>query len=468
MSLFRLDKWQSLTVNTHSMTQQCVVVTILMVMTAMVVKGVVVEKVFDPTASYSEGSENCSLLVKDIPSLSFLYPSDTNTTDSTPSEGTPSQTQAPCHTETQLTKLLIKPLSPFSVDNPTQSPSSETPDLTTSQCNVTPPTTEITSTSTHVTQPDKVTKLSSVSSTNIIQSPPTKPPGPPSPPPLPIPTLLDLITSSVDILSPPSTDTTRITPQPLIITPLTPHPLGNMKVNPTPHQQVPQQHIISPAVTTTQATTLQPDPELQLLPSVFSTSPTTMSTHFPTTTINPVSSPSNPSSASRLDSLDEVLGELEMLLGRTVPLLFQPEMAQLFNKSYFERVKSANHEMGDKILQEPLPPTDEEGALKKNETTCVLRDIEERLTQLQQVVAVLLSALPRSLMDLQEVALNSEVGIYFFRPEEKAVLDVSSCRQCFAVDHRGDCRQLFFCKAGQTVADRRRLTQEDLLKLYMG
>lgn len=73
--------------------------------------------------------------------------------------------------------------------------------------------------------------------------------------------------------------------------------------------------------------------------------------------------------------------------------------------------------MGDKILQDPLPPTDEEGAPKKNETNCVLRQIEESLAQLQQVMAVLLSALPRSLMDLQEVANNSEVAIYFFRPE---------------------------------------------------
>lgn len=73
--------------------------------------------------------------------------------------------------------------------------------------------------------------------------------------------------------------------------------------------------------------------------------------------------------------------------------------------------------MGDKILQEPLPPTHEEGALSKNETNCVLRQIEKRLVQLQQVVAVLLSALPRSRMDLQEVVNNSEVAIYFFRPE---------------------------------------------------
>lgn len=144
-----------------------------------------------------------------------------------------------------------------------------------------------------------------------------------------------------------------------------------------------------------------------------------------------------------------------------LPHTLDEEMKTHLRKPYLERLRFVNHEMVDKVLQTPLEePPHQEGQL------CPLTTHQLRLSNLRRKVSLLLLSLPQSVMEIQEVIHDVELDNYFFRTEGKNILDVTECRQCYAKDALGKCRELFFCKSGRTVSNMDRVSLEDLLRQF--
>ena len=88
--------------------------------------------------------------------------------------------------------------------------------------------------------------------------------------------------------------------------------------------------------------------------------------------------------------------------------------------AYLQRIRAANHELVDKILQteyDDYEPSTSHG----NTTTCSLP--EKRLAHLfhqQTLLLLLLQALPQSLEEVEEAMWNPEITDYIFRPESES------------------------------------------------
>lgn len=146
--------------------------------------------------------------------------------------------------------------------------------------------------------------------------------------------------------------------------------------------------------------------------------------------------------------------KLKRLLGKQIPLVISSLWAKEFQRPFLERIRAVNHEIVDKVSQaeyDEYKPT----ALHVNSSTCYLP--EKRISHLysrQTLLLLLLQALPQSLEEIEEAARNPEITDYIFRPEKKAVFDVRGCRECYARDALGVCREIFFCKNGEDVFSR--------------
>ncbi|XP_027219619.2 mucin-3A isoform X2 [Penaeus vannamei] len=158
-------------------------------------------------------------------------------------------------------------------------------------------------------------------------------------------------------------------------------------------------------------------------------------------------------------ALQEMEKELSDLLREQIALLLTDDIAETLYMSYRARLQFANHEMVDKLLQqESLTPSYLPGE-------CPMRYYERRNNLLKRLVGLLLLALPQSLQELEEAAWDDDLENNFFRPGEKNILDVPECRECYTKDSLGNCREIFFCKAGSSADVRTGLSPEDLKRL---
>ncbi|KAG0730593.1 Retrovirus-related Pol polyprotein from type-2 retrotransposable element R2DM [Chionoecetes opilio] len=218
-------------------------------------------------------------------------------------------------------------------------------------------------------------------------------------------------------------------------------------------------YMIFPATTSTSASssstsTIVPPPPYVTVPQP-SLAPRTSTLPPPSPSLPLPSIPPPPSPTPTLMlTLQEIEERMNRLLKKQIPGLAQSSgWTTEFQKPYSQRIKAVNHELVDKILQtdyEDIP-----AALHENTSACHLP--ESRLSLLlhkQTLLFLLLQALPQSLKEVEDAAHDPEITDYIFRPEKKAVFDVHTCRQCYALDANGVCREVFFCKNGQDVFSR--------------
>lgn len=153
--------------------------------------------------------------------------------------------------------------------------------------------------------------------------------------------------------------------------------------------------------------------------------------------------------------LSEIWEELKHFLTKQIPLVLPSEWAQPFKKSYLERIRAANHEIVDKLLQAEDDEDESTDNHQRGNDTCRLP--EKRLAHLfylRTILVLLLQALPQTVEEVEEAAWNPEITDYIFRPERRAVFDVYGCRECYALDATGVCRELFYCKDGSDLFSR--------------
>ncbi|XP_042223867.1 uncharacterized protein LOC121867808 [Homarus americanus] len=132
-----------------------------------------------------------------------------------------------------------------------------------------------------------------------------------------------------------------------------------------------------------------------------------------------------------------------------LPQLMNPEITELLKKPYLLRTRVAQRKLGA-TLQEPLPPplnTTRQTTI----TTCPLLHLQQLLEHLSKTLGFMLSMLPQSLEELEEAMWNDPIQYNFFREDGRVILDVNNCVECYAKDPTGKCRELFFCKGGETV-----------------
>lgn len=147
--------------------------------------------------------------------------------------------------------------------------------------------------------------------------------------------------------------------------------------------------------------------------------------------------------------------ELHFVLASRLPLALDEDLLDLWRAPYLQRLKYVNHEMVDNILQADIKTTP-----KKSE--CPMEYHEQLRFSLQRILGLLLISLPQSLKEVDEAMWDPELDVYFFRPQEKNILDVKTCRDCYTKDPRGVCREIFFCKNGAKPGARPRLTPKQL------
>ncbi|XP_045102211.1 rho family-interacting cell polarization regulator 1-like [Portunus trituberculatus] len=188
-----------------------------------------------------------------------------------------------------------------------------------------------------------------------------------------------------------------------------------------------------------------------------STSPPPSPT-LPLPTIPPAASATTPMSLHTLQQLGE---RMRQLVAKRLPLAITAGWAKEFQRPYLERIRAVNHEIVDKVLQVNYEEHDENSTTfdtnSTNTNACYLP--EKRLAPLfhqQTLLLLLLKTLPQSLEEVEEATWNPEITDYIFRPEKRAVFDVYSCRQCYAFDASGVCREVFFCKNGEDMFSSRR------------
>ncbi|XP_047492318.1 uncharacterized protein LOC125041415 [Penaeus chinensis] len=158
-------------------------------------------------------------------------------------------------------------------------------------------------------------------------------------------------------------------------------------------------------------------------------------------------------------ALQEMEKELNDLLRVQIPVLLTDDIAEALNTSYRARLRFANHEMVDRLLQQ------ESLASSSLPGECPMRYYERRINLLKRVVGLLLLALPQSLQELEEAAWDEDLENNFFRPGEKNILDVPDCRKCYMKDALGRCREIMFCKAGSFADVRLGLSTADMERL---
>lgn len=169
---------------------------------------------------------------------------------------------------------------------------------------------------------------------------------------------------------------------------------------------------------------------------------------LPLPTIPPAASATTPMSLHTLQQLGE---RMRQLVAKRLPLAITAGWAKEFQRPYLERIRAVNHEIVDKVLQTDYEEYDDNSTVSNTNTTaCHLP--EKRLAPLfhqQTLLLLLLQTIPQSLEEVEEAIWNPEITDYIFRPEKRAVFDVYGCRQCYALDANGVCREVFFCKEGE-------------------
>ncbi|KAK7083980.1 hypothetical protein SK128_024954 [Halocaridina rubra] len=159
------------------------------------------------------------------------------------------------------------------------------------------------------------------------------------------------------------------------------------------------------------------------------------------------------SSTMNLISLEK---EMHAVLASRLPLGIDADLLDLWNAPYLQRLQHVNHEMVDEILQTDIrqPPGNTECPMAYNELIHM---------NLRRMLGLLLITLPQSLKEIEDAIWDPDLETYFFRPQEKNLFDIKSCRECYTRDSMGVCREIFFCKNGAAPGAKPRLTQEQIL-----
>lgn len=170
---------------------------------------------------------------------------------------------------------------------------------------------------------------------------------------------------------------------------------------------------------------------------------------LPLPTDPPAASATTPMSLNTLQQMGE---RMKQLVAKRLPLAITAGWAKDFQRPYLERIRAVNHEIVDKVLQADYETSTTSNTNTTNTDACHL--LEKRLAPLfhqQTLLLLLLQALPQSLEEVEEAIWIPEITDYIFRPERRAVFDVYSCQQCYALDATGVCREVFFCKDGENM-----------------
>lgn len=88
--------------------------------------------------------------------------------------------------------------------------------------------------------------------------------------------------------------------------------------------------------------------------------------------------------------------------------------------AYLERIRAANHEIVDKLLQAEDDEDESTDNHQRGNDTCRLP--EKRLAHLfylRTILVLLLQALPQTVEEVEEAAWNPEITDYIFRPERE-------------------------------------------------
>nr|XP_053632132.1 uncharacterized protein LOC128688350 [Cherax quadricarinatus] len=151
-----------------------------------------------------------------------------------------------------------------------------------------------------------------------------------------------------------------------------------------------------------------------------------------------------------MTTLAELDSDLTVILETWLPSVMDQDIMKMLNQSYLDRMKFANKEMVNNILQ--MQPVQGGG--------CPLVRHQRRLQFIKRVLGVLLLVLPQSFHQLIDAISDEELQNNFFRQDtEKNILDVTGCRECYTRDAKGVCRELFFCKRGEDVSSRASLLE---------
>ncbi|XP_068227284.1 mucin-3A-like [Palaemon carinicauda] len=151
--------------------------------------------------------------------------------------------------------------------------------------------------------------------------------------------------------------------------------------------------------------------------------------------------------------------ELNSVLASRLPLALDPDLLYLWRAPYLQRLRHSNHEMVDIILQSEVRTPPESSECPNDYQKVVLLN-------LQRMLGLLLLTLPQSLKEVEEIIWNPDLENYLFRPQGKAILDVTTCKgSCYTMDSQGLCREIFFCKDGTSPGLAPRLSPEQLRRL---